>query len=211
MPLEIEILSKAEVDAIWKSRALQARAENFAEYVAFMNARGVGDSFRLKVEKGDKNADSARSLRHNFTEAAKERSDTNGLPAPVMLRWKSDTHDEKRKRTVDGKPTEVEIKVIDRLTALVIASGGEVKHRTLTTEVVVPTNPPAGAVTGATMLLADGRTATLAKSGKWRAPKVSVTSAPVSAQNGVTNGVSASGNSVEGNTPSAAWPEKASA
>lgn len=121
LALQIELLSKAEIDTIWAAKRAAARAENFADYLNFINAREVGDSFRVPVEKGDNNAANAREIRHNFNEAAKERT-RGGTAAPVVLRWKIDKHMQKRTYKKDGKTVEDEIEVIDRVTALVVST-----------------------------------------------------------------------------------------
>ncbi len=117
--LEVELLSKAEIEEIWRSARTAARAENFAEYLAFMNQRQIGDSFRLSPEKGANNASSAREIKHNFTEAAKERT-ANGAPAPVVLRWKTVSHVENHLDKKTGQTTETV--VIDKLTALLVST-----------------------------------------------------------------------------------------
>ncbi len=146
MTLQVEILSKAEIEQVWKTRA---RAENFAEYVAFLSPLDIGASFRVSVGKG---TDSAAVIRHNFNEAAKERVKAQrdpegkillkdgkivpitveGKPVldPIILRWKTDSHEEKRTtKAKDGKPaTETAVKVIDKMTAL-LAATDSVKKR----------------------------------------------------------------------------------
>ena len=124
LALQIELLSKAEIDEIWKARG---RAENFAEYLNFMNAREVGDSFRIPVEKGENNAAAAREIRRNFNEAAKERT-RDGKPAPVVLRWKVDSSNLKRTVKKDGKTVDEEYTVINKLTALLVSTE-DIKHR----------------------------------------------------------------------------------
>lgn len=220
MPLQIEILSKAEVEAVWKNRA---RAENFADYLNFINARDIGDSFRLTVDKGDKNADSARSIRHNFEEAAKERVkatrdkdgrilvtdgritpvlvDDKPVPDAVLLRWKTDSHIEQRKQKKDGKESVTDVKVIDKLTALLIATT-DVKPRGPRPEMETVTVPNATAeqVAAKTLTLTDGRVAKLRKDGAWHAPKITVVAASTSANGSSQNGtadVSASGTTAE--------------
>lgn len=116
--LKIELLSQAEIDAIWKA-ARAARAENFAEYLGFMNAREIGDGFRIPVQKGDGNAAAAKEIRHNFSEAAKERT-RNGQPAPVLLKWKVEKHTEKV--TTDKGRTTTDVEVIDHVSAVVVAT-----------------------------------------------------------------------------------------
>lgn len=223
MPLQIEILSKAEVEAIWKNRA---RAENFADYLNFINLRDIGDSFRLTVEKGEKNADSARSIRHNFAEAAKERIKmqrgpdgkmllvdnkpqpviVDGKPVldPVILRWKVDSTEEKRK---DKTGKETTVNVINKLTALLIAST-DVKPRGPRVETeIVALNPTPEQMTAKAALLPDGRTAKLTKSGTWRAPKLVANTGPdaltadgapmISAKQEGSGGVSTNGTTSE--------------
>lgn len=188
LSLEITMLSTAEAASIWKRQT--KRAPNYARYLAFVNTHDVGASWNTKVPAGDKNADYAKEIRHNFNEAAKERTRTVGegdaatqVSAPVLIRWKQNTHKENREVVNDkGKKGTVEVEVIDSLDALIVASESVQTRgpRTVTEEVTV-TNPPADAKAGKTVTLADGRTATLSKAGKWRAPVVAATPAPAPA------------------------------
>jgi len=196
LSLEITMLTADEASAIWKRQT--KRAPNYARYLAFMNTHDVGASWNTKVPAGDKNADYAKEIRHNFNEAAKERTRTVGegdaatqVPAPVLIRWKSNTHKEQR-QVQDGKKTAtIEVEVIDSLDALIIATEA-VAHRgpRAVTEEVTVVSPPADAKAGTKVTLADGRTAVLSKAGKWRAPKVVTPATPLTgAAEGATNGV----------------------
>lgn len=142
LALQIELLSKAETDAIWKARG---RAENFAEYLTFINAREIGDSFRIPVAKGENNAAAAREIRHNFTEAAKERT-RDGNAAPVLLKWKTDKHTEQRVLK-KGEPA-VDVEVIDKITALLIATDSVKKRapRAKKEETATPETPTTNGV-----------------------------------------------------------------
>lgn len=151
-PFEVEILSKQEADSIWKARG--RRADDFQEYVDFLNQLSIGDSFRVRIPKGtpiEKNEEEAKKLKYNFNEAAKERTraykltaDPATLPAeelvvpldqwnkgddgnwyahgpePVVLRWKVDSHIEKQTVKKDGKSAQIDVKVIDVMTLLVV-------------------------------------------------------------------------------------------
>jgi hypothetical protein len=123
------------------------------------------------------------------------------VPAPVIVRWKANTHKVQREVVNDkGKKGTVEVVVIDSLDALIVASEA-VKKRgpRVVSEEVTPTNAPGNATAGATVTLPDGRTATLSKAGKWRAPKLTGTSdnaastLPLATANGSTD-VSAGNN-----------------
>lgn len=135
LALQIELLSRAEIDQIWKARG---RAENFADYLNFINAREIGDGFRIPVEKGDNNAAAAKEIRHNFTEAAKERT-RNGTPAPVLLKWSTEKHNAKKTVKKDGKTVEEEFVVIDKVAAVLVATDSVKKRGPRTPKVAEPT------------------------------------------------------------------------
>lgn len=194
LALDIEVLSEAEAADIWKRAS--RRAENYAEYLAFMNARKVGETFRTKVPHGNKNAEHAKEIRYNFNEAASERT-VDGKPAPVVLRWKTTTRTEQKTVQENGKSGKVEVKVIDLVTALVVdPTTIKARAKRPPTEVVdlaaLGVTPAADAKTVA---LPDGRAAKRTKAGKWRAPKVAEqpTTPPVEqpSENGTTEKVTA--------------------
>ena len=202
MAFAVEILSKAEVEEIWRSKV---RDENFAQYVDYLNRLDIGAGLRIPVEKGENNAKNAAQVRSTFNDAAKERVagmvvdnvfvptlDAEGKkqPAPVTLRWKTEAHD-LVKKAKDG--TETTTKIIDKIQFRIDNSepvSNVEKVKRAPTEVVHPVNPPADvkAVT-----LPDGRIAKLSKSGAWRAeklppPTVAVGEAPtIETTNGVAN------------------------
>lgn len=184
-----------------------------------------------------------KTIRHNFNEAAKARTEwpavdnlippayltgtagaeyklpdgrlavygANGwhaeTPAPVIVRWKANTHKEKRNVVEAGKKREIEVTVTDSLEGLIVASESVQTRgpRAVTEDVTaLVTSPPAGAKKGAKTDLADGRKATLTAAGKWRAPKLDTVNGAV-VPNGATvpstSNVSTGNNAV---TPEAA-------
>lgn len=138
LSLQIEMLSQTEAQAIWKRQT--KRAPNFADYQMFMNTHDVGASWRTKVEPGDQNEEHAKVIRHNFNEAARERTaiirldakpangtEVQGIaadqftsgpdgkwraekPAPVAIKWKVNSHKEKRE-VADAKGKKTTIEI----------------------------------------------------------------------------------------------------
>lgn len=203
MPFTVEILSQAELEVIWKMRA---RAADFDKYLQLVNALDIGDGFRIQPESDEH----AKVVRHNFSEAAKERvkplrdkdnkivghkvkaqpmlRDGQPIPEPVIIRWKTVTKDVTTKNKQTG--VETTATVIVALEALLIATT-EVKPRgpRPETETVAVPNATAEQITAKKLTLSDGRVAKLHKDGTWHAQKIAVVTAQESA-----NGVSSNGN-----------------
>lgn len=104
------------------------------------------------------------------------------VPAPVIIRWKSVAHDEKRTvKGADGRPGEVTVKIVTFLHGQIVATE-TIQHRQRTPRedvtALVPDAAKQNAQTGATAALADARTAKLSKNGKWYAAKQTAPETP---------------------------------
>jgi hypothetical protein len=213
VPFTVEILSKSELEAIWKNKV---RAEDFENYANLIGSLDVGDGFRVKPE----NEAHAKVIRTNFAEAAKERvkpmRDAAGViighkvkgtpllvdgapvPEPVVVKWKTVAHDVVRKAK-DG--TETTSTIIDRLEALLTATT-DVKPRAPRpeTEQVAMVATPLQ-IAAKSVVLADGRTAKMRKDGSWHAPKLAIVAAAPEAP--TTNGANGSADVSASGTPAA--------
>ena len=219
--IEIEELTPEQAAAIWAEQ--KKRPANYLEFVVYLRAKSIGDSFDVKI-KGD--TDEAReahvkAVKRWFGEAGKERvrfdtvdGKTVETPEPVVLRWKETAHKETRK-VVDPttkKSGDVEVKVIDRLHGkLVDASDAPQRGRGSDSseqvdELVASTQHAADAKK---VTLPDGREATKTRSGHWRAPKLQQAALPDSGDS-TSNGANSSAATAE-STNGAAKNEKVAA
>lgn len=177
--IEIEELTAEQAAEIWQEQ--KKRPANYPSFVMFLQSKEIDDAFNVKVQPGDKNDEHARSIRKWFGEAAKERKHfetVNGktveTSAPVALRWKEESHKEKRTVTKDGKKGEVEVKIIDRLHGKLVPADSIRRGRGASgdseqvDDIVARMTYAAGSKT---LELPDGRKAKLTRSGHWRAPK----------------------------------------